>query len=54
VRDNGVGIRKTGRRSGLANLAERAAALGGTLHIGPAEGGGAELIWQVPMPRPGS
>jgi signal transduction histidine kinase len=54
VRDNGVGIRKTGRRSGLANLAERAAALGGTLHIGPAEGGGAELIWQVPMPRRGS
>ena len=37
VRDNGVGIRETGRRSGLADLAERAATLGGTLHIGPTE-----------------
>jgi len=49
VRANGIRIRKTGRRGGLANLAKRAAALGGTLDIGPAEGGGTELIWQVPM-----
>jgi signal transduction histidine kinase len=48
VRDNGTGITETGRRSGLANLAERAAMLGGTMHAGPAEGGGTELEWRVP------
>ena len=31
------------RRSGLANLADRASGLGGTLRVGPAEGGGTEL-----------
>jgi signal transduction histidine kinase len=35
------------RRSGLANLAERAADLGGELMIGPAEGGGTQLDWRV-------
>jgi signal transduction histidine kinase len=49
VRDNGTGIRETGRRSGLANLAERAALLGGTMRAGPAEGGGTELEWRVPL-----
>ena len=39
----------TTRRSGLANLAERAEQLGGTLKIGPADGGGTELQWQVPL-----
>ena len=52
VRDNGVGIAETGRRSGLANLAERAAALGGTLSTGPADGGGTELQWRVPLHAP--
>jgi two-component system, NarL family, sensor histidine kinase DevS len=51
VRDNGVGIGDTGRRSGLANLTERAALLGGTMHAGPAEGGGTELEWRVPLQR---
>ncbi len=49
VRDNGVGMGDTTRRSGLANLAERAEQLGGTLKIGPADGGGTELQWQVPL-----
>ena len=31
VRDNGTGMKESGRRSGLANLAERAELLGGTL-----------------------
>src|ERR1700677_1071826 len=46
VRDNGVGIGDTRRRSGLANLTERAALLGGTMRAGPAEGGGTELEWR--------
>ena len=52
VRDNGTGIKETGRRSGLANLADRAALLGGTMRAGPAEGGGTELEWRVPLPGP--
>jgi signal transduction histidine kinase len=50
VRDNGVGLRDVTRRSGLANLAERAEQLGGTLKVGAAHGNGTELHWQVPLP----
>ena len=50
VRDNGSGMQDSTRRSGLANLAERARQLGGTLHVGPASDGGTELRWQVPLP----
>jgi signal transduction histidine kinase len=53
VRDNGVGIKETGRRSGLANLADRAGLLGGSMRTGPADGGGTELEWRVPLTRPG-
>ena len=49
VRDNGVGLATTGRRSGLANLAERASELGGTLRTVTADGGGTELEWRVPL-----
>jgi signal transduction histidine kinase len=49
VRDNGTGIGGTTRRSGLANLRNRAAELGGTLVVGPAPGGGTELVWSVPV-----
>ena len=49
VRDNGVGMRHTTRRSGLANLAERATELGGKLEVTPAEGGGTQLDWRVPL-----
>jgi two-component system, NarL family, sensor histidine kinase DevS len=49
VRDNGIGLTKTTRRSGLANLAERAAELGGSLRTTAAEGGGTELEWRVPL-----
>jgi signal transduction histidine kinase len=51
VRDNGAGISQGGRRSGLANLAQRADLLGGTLRVGPAGGGGTELRWSVPLRR---
>lgn len=49
VRDNGTGMGGTTRRSGLANLAERAVRLGGSLSVGPAGEAGTELRWQVPL-----
>jgi signal transduction histidine kinase len=49
VRDNGAGMGGTTRRSGLANLAERAVQLGGSLSVGPAGETGTELRWQVPL-----
>jgi signal transduction histidine kinase len=52
VRDNGIGMKAVRRRSGLANLAERAGLLGGTLRAGSADGGGTELEWRVPLRLP--
>ncbi len=49
VTDDGVGLQVSTRRSGLANLAERARQLGGTLQVGPAADGGTKLRWQVPL-----
>jgi signal transduction histidine kinase len=50
VRDNGTGMKETSRRSGLGNLGNRAAELGGTLQVSPADEGGTELEWRVPLP----
>ncbi|MGW3128942.1 sensor histidine kinase [Streptomyces sp. NPDC001076] len=55
VRDNGVGIPPDGRRSGLRNMAERAAELGGRLDWdcpGEPGGGGTTLVWRVPVGEP--
>ncbi|MGW1555657.1 GAF domain-containing protein [Streptomyces sp. NPDC002144] len=49
VSDNGVGIPDEGRRSGLKNMAERAEQFGGRLELNRPEGGGAELVWRVPL-----
>jgi signal transduction histidine kinase len=50
VADNGVGMPEDGgRRSGLGNLADRAAALGGEFSVEPAEGGGTVVTWRVPV-----
>jgi signal transduction histidine kinase len=49
VTDNGTGMGPGARRSGLANLAQRAEEFGGRLQVGPAEGGGTELDWRVPL-----
>ncbi|PZG95256.1 histidine kinase [Streptomyces sp. NTH33] len=49
VTDNGVGIPPEGRRSGLANMAERARKLGGDLEWTTPEGGGTRLVWQAPL-----
>jgi signal transduction histidine kinase len=46
--DNGIGMADGGRRSGLANLAERAERLGGTFEIGTGATGGTVLRWQAP------
>jgi signal transduction histidine kinase len=53
VTDDGTGIPpESSRRSGLRNLADRAAALGGELRLSPAEPGaprpGTRLLWRVP------
>jgi two-component system, NarL family, sensor histidine kinase DevS len=50
VRDNGVGLGETTRRSGLANITERAAESGGTMRVTAASGGGTALEWRVPLP----
>jgi signal transduction histidine kinase len=49
VQDNGSGIKPGERRSGLANLADRAAALGGSMQAEPAADGGTALEWRVPI-----
>jgi signal transduction histidine kinase len=51
VRDDGSGMKGSTRRSGLGNLADRAGELGGTLRVEPADGGGTELEWRVPLPQ---
>lgn len=49
VTDNGVGIKPDGRRSGLANLEERATRLGGTFTVESPPEGGTRLSWSVPL-----
>lgn len=50
VRDDGVGLpRALTRRSGLANMEERAARHGGSLRLAAAAGGGTLLTWRVPL-----
>jgi len=53
VLDNGGGIAPGGRRSGLRNLGQRAADLGGSLTARPGDAGGTKLVWRVPLTRPG-
>lgn len=48
VTDDGVGLSEVGRRSGLANLAARAAQLGGELELHSQPGKGTRVIWRVP------
>lgn len=56
VRDDGRGMPvEVLRRSGLANLAARAAAVGGRLEVRSGPDGGAELLWTAdlrPAPDP--
>ncbi len=48
VRDTGVGIGPTQRRSGLANLRRRAEMRGGTFTLAPYETQGTWLSWSIP------
>jgi signal transduction histidine kinase len=49
VRDDGVGLQPSARRSGLANLRRRAEHHGGTLSLQPCEPSGTWLQWRVPI-----
>ena len=49
VNDDGRGIPETTRRSGLLNLSERAAAFGGSLHVGSRSPSGTLLRWSIPL-----
>ncbi|MFC4015168.1 GAF domain-containing protein [Nonomuraea purpurea] len=49
VTDDGVGVGEARRRSGLRNIEERAARLGGTASLESPEGGGTRLRWHVPV-----
>ncbi|MBX7450490.1 GAF domain-containing sensor histidine kinase [Mycolicibacterium sp. 3033] len=49
VVDNGRGISGSITGSGLTNLGQRAADAGGSLTVGPADGGGTRLRWAVPL-----
>jgi two-component system, NarL family, sensor histidine kinase DevS len=51
VTDNGRGMGGTARRSGLRNLRDRAAALGGTFELSSEPNAGTRLMWRVPLPR---
>ena len=49
VQDNGVGIDQTvSRRSGLANIRDRAVARGGSCKVEPRPEGGTRIDWQAP------
>lgn len=48
VSDDGVGTPEGGHRSGLANLAQRALRLGGTMTLETPGRGGTRLVWRVP------
>jgi signal transduction histidine kinase len=48
VTDNGVGMDKPDRSSGIRNMRERAQALGGELIVDSSPGEGTTLIWAVP------
>jgi signal transduction histidine kinase len=50
VRDDGRGLpAEESRRSGLANLAQRAALMGGELRVAARPDGGTEVVWTAPL-----
>jgi signal transduction histidine kinase len=49
VADDGSGLKDVSRHSGLGNLEERAAQLGGSMEIESAPAGGTTLSWRVPL-----
>jgi signal transduction histidine kinase len=55
VADNGQGIdmAKAGGGSGIQNMTDRVAALGGSLEVGAGPGGGTLVSGQIPAAMPG-
>jgi signal transduction histidine kinase len=53
VADDGSGFQDSSRRSGLGNLEERAARLGGSMRVESVSGKGTTLSWRVPFAPPG-
>ena len=52
VTDDGVGIPSDiQRRSGLANMAERARRMGGSCQVGGGDDGGTRIHWTAPLVR---
>ncbi|WP_017541054.1 sensor histidine kinase [Nocardiopsis halophila] len=49
VQDDGIGLPEDGRRSGLRNLADRAARYGGTFTAERRPEGGTRTVWRVPI-----
>jgi len=49
LRDDGIGLPSEGRRSGLTNLAERAARHGGSFAAAALADSGTEILWQAPL-----
>ncbi|KAB8192038.1 GAF domain-containing protein [Nonomuraea phyllanthi] len=49
VTDDGIGTGEGGRRSGLRNIEERAARLGGTARLESPGEGGTRLCWKIPL-----
>jgi len=54
VGDDGQGVSLTGERAGfgLRGMRERAAQLGGELHLEPRKGGGTQVSFRLPLPAP--
>ncbi|KHL01898.1 GAF domain-containing sensor histidine kinase [Sinomonas humi] len=51
VEDDGKGFADPARTSGLANMEQRAASVGGTSRVDSAPGSGTRVIWRAPLPR---
>ncbi|ASN39700.1 hypothetical protein CGQ24_12195 [Arthrobacter sp. 7749] len=52
IHDDGVGLGAMQHESGLANMRQRAAELGGTLAVDSTPGHGTTLSWIIPLPAP--
>lgn len=51
IADDGVGMpAEPSSSSGLSNLRGRAEQLGGSMTVGPRDGGGTVVTWKVPLP----
>ena len=52
MRDNGPGVAAEANGHGIVGMRERAEMVGGTLHAGPAAGGGFAVSADLPIKEP--